>query len=289
MRSHDRDAGPSPDGSTPPESQALGSVELERLPQGRRGPAAFALVVVSIIVVLVWAPWREDPRSRSAASAQTDRQSPEATFAKTAPTPSPAPNSSAPAASSTAPVIAGRARYESITDNEWTVVALLTPFDGGSSTEEPANQHENWPATTSDGPFVVLQQGVLAARQPVERPDRPATACATSGSRDQAAVHLPQARVVYLGVTFPGMDPQAKVAVSALTSSAQRLTKPRSVAVELAGMRAGWQYTVPTTGPGGTILFTTSPAGPLASGPYRFEIRTPASDSARFVYACIGL
>jgi hypothetical protein len=282
MDSHGSDADRSRVGTNVSRSTPLGSVELERLPQRRRVPAALAIVLVSIVAVLMWAPWHGQPGGKPTPDSATDAQSATPALAMTTPTPS------AVADPSAAPVIAGRARYESITDNEWTVVALLTPFDGGS-TEEPANQHENWPPTTPDGPFVVLQQGVLAALRPVEQPNRPATACATSGARDQAAVHLPRARVVYLGVTFPGMDPRAEVAVSALTAPAPRLTKPGSLAVELAGMRTGWQYTVPTTGPGGTILFATSPAGPWAYGPYRFEIRTPGSDGTRFVYACIGL
>jgi hypothetical protein len=258
-------------------------VVLERLPHRRRPPAALAVVVVSIVAVLIWAPWRQDPANRPAQSAPDGGRASESGLAvpgRAQPTPSPG--------SDRALVVAGRARYESITDNEWTVVALLTPSEGGS-TEEPANQHENWPATSPDGPFVVLQQGVVAGPRPLERPDRPASACATSGSRDQTAVHLPRGRVVYLGVTFPGMDPQAEVVVSDLTQAATHLTKPGSVSVELAGMHAGWRYTVPTTGPGGTILFVTSPAGLWASGPYRFEIRTPASDGPRFVYACVGL
>jgi hypothetical protein len=283
MLSQDRDPEESPHESTRSSSQSGGVVVFERLPHRRRPPASLAVVIMSIVALLIWAPWRQDPANRTASAAPAGGRASGSALAIREPVrPTSSPDSSG------APIVAGRARYESITDNEWTVVALLTPSDGGS-TDEPANQHENWPATTANGPFVVLQQGVVAGGQPVERPARPATACATSGSRDQAAVHLPRARVVYLGVTFPGMDPRAEVAVSDLTGSATRFTKAGPVVAELAGMRVGWEYTVPTTGPGGTILFVTSPAGLWASGPYRFEVRTPASDSAKFVYACVGL
>ena len=279
MASHRRDSAGSSGGTTPSGSLPDGLVVLERLPQRRRRPATFAILAVSLVGLLMWAPWRGGGADVPASSAAIQPQPSEPALGQL--------SSSEPTAR-LGPSTPPEARYESITDNEWTVVALLTPSDGGS-TEEPANQHENWPGTSSDGPFVVLQQGVVAGLRPIDRPDRPASACATSGSRDQTAVHLPRGRVVYLGVTFPGMDPQADVAVSALTVSPTHLTRPASVAVELAGMRAGWRYTVPTTGPGGTILFVTSPAGLWASGPYRFEIRTPASDAPRFVYACVGL
>jgi hypothetical protein len=179
------------------------------------------------------------------------------------------------------------ARYESITDNEWTIVALLTP-GAGPSVEEPATPHVPVAAPTADGPFVVMQQGILPVAAPLEQAGDLAVTCSTTTTpRDRRFVHLPRGRVVYLGVTFPGMDRSARVDARAVGGPTVELRPAASVAVQLDGMQPGVRYTVPVSGPGGTLLFTAMPATRLPSGPYRFELRLPGIPGSRFLYACV--
>ena len=105
---------------------------------------------------------------------------------------------------------------------------------------------------------------------------------------DRIAVLLPAGRVAYLGITFPGMDPGATVSVAAIGRSAASLRRVKSPSLALVGLTVGSRYRIPSTGPGGTVLFRPTSATTLRSGAYRFEIRTPGIDGARFVYACIG-
>jgi len=164
--------------------------------------------------------------------------------------------------------------YTSITDNEWTVVALLR------TDAEPS---------TSDGPFLVLQQGVIPVPLPVEKPGHPESPCAdVVRPRDRTAVHLPAERVVYLGVTFPGMDPGTLVKPTMLGRPATVLVRAAPLTVRLTGMALDGRYTVPTTGPGAAILFALRPPDGVPSDTYRFEIDGPAIDGRRFVYACVG-
>jgi hypothetical protein len=93
--------------------------------------------------------------------------------------------------------------------------------------------------------------------------------------------------VVYLGVTFPGMDRSARVDARAVGGPTVELRPAASVAVQLDGMQPGVRYTVPVSGPGGTLLFTAMPATRLPSGPYRFELRLPGIPGSRFLYACV--
>ena len=158
---------PSPTQGREPASELV----LERLPARRERPIAIALAVGALLGLLIWAPWRPDPAplpQRSAIAAASAE---------------PTTSSSAEAVTASAPPLVapgtfGTRRYVSITDNEWTVVALLTTA-GGTSTEEPAIQHETSSAA-ADGPLAVLQQGVDVVAAPVERPDRPAAVCAVS-------------------------------------------------------------------------------------------------------------
>jgi hypothetical protein len=165
------------------------------------------------------------------------------------------------------------AAYTSITDNEWTVVALLSAAAG---------------PVTPDGPYFVLQQGVVPASIPVERPGHPESPCANGNfPRDRTAVHLPATRVVYLGVTFPGMDPATVVRPTMLGRPATVLVRATQLTVQLAGMPPGGRYTVPATGPGAAVLFAIRPPEAVPSDTYRFEIAGPASDGRRYVYACV--
>jgi hypothetical protein len=186
------------------------------------------------------------------------------------------------------PALAGVGRYASIVDNEWTVVALLTSSPA-ASTEEPSIQHVSAPAPSPDGPFQVLQQGTTELLAPAERPGHPEAPCAASAwSRDRIAVHLPAGRVVYLGVTFPGMDVRARVAAVVLDRPGITMRRASPLVVELTGMVTGRQYTVPATGPGGTLLFGLTPAGVLPSETYRFAIAAPGVRGERYLYACVG-
>jgi hypothetical protein len=197
------------------------------------------------------------------------------------------PSSPTPSTPRPIGVTARTARYQSITDNEWTIVALLTPGPG-PSVEEPATQHVQVAAPAADGPFVVMQQGVLPVAAPLEGAGRVVAACAaTSTPRDRRVVHLPPGRVVYLGVTFPGMDRSAGVDARALGGPTIALRSAGSVTVGLDGMQPGVRYTVPASGPGGTRLFTSTPATRMSSGAYRFELRIPGIAGSRFVYACV--
>jgi len=269
----------------PPRSERreVASVELHRLAPRREAPIAVAVTIVSVLGLLVWAPWGRDTESRGEASPTVSVLGGNA---------SATPSSGvavrgASAAPSLRAVVAGTLPYRSITDNEWTIVALLTP-DAAPSTEEPANPHAAVPAPSAAGPFVVLQQGASVARDPIERPGRVDAGCQAPGGTDGQAVRLPAGRVVYVGVTFPGMDPRARVDAVILGRPSVELTRARVVDVELSGMAPDWTYTVPSSGPGGTILFTMTPTTRLPSAPYRFDLSIPGTDGPRFLYACVG-
>ena len=254
-----------------------GPPPLERLPARHGVPVALAVALVSVLAVLVWAPWRESTRPRP---------TPETARSSASPTAGTSPRVTSSAAAPP-PVVAGVGQYTSITDNEWTVVGLLTA-DRGPSTEEPATQHVELPAPSPAGPFVVLQQGAIAFDRPLERAGHPDLPCDPNAiPRERRAVQLPGGRVVYLGVTYPGMDPAAGVAARVIGRSLIPLVRASSVEVELAGHQPGWRYTIPTTGPGGTILFTMDPTTRLPDEAYRFEVDAPGV-GVRYLYACIG-
>jgi hypothetical protein len=84
------------------------------------------------------------------------------------------------------------------------------------------------------------------------------------------------------------MDPRAKVDLAVLGPPTVPLHRADPVQVELAGMQPGWRYTVPDSGPGGTILFAADPVTRLPTAAYRFELRIPALAGPRYVYACVG-
>jgi hypothetical protein len=279
------DQGGTTDLERPPgtERRETASVELHRLAPRREAPIAVALTIASVLGLLVWAPWGREAPSTSEASPTAG-----VLRANASAMPSSVVAVRRASAAPTLPaVVAGTLPYRSITDNEWTIVALLTP-DAAPSTEEPANPHVAVPAPSAAGPFVVLQQGVSVARDPIESPDPADAACPAPGGARGQAVRLPAGRVVYVGVTFPGMDPRARVDAVILGRPSVELTEARVVDVELSGMSPDRTYTVPSSGPGGTILFTTTPTTRLPSAPYRFELSIPGNDGPRFVYACVG-
>src|SRR4029077_20869847 len=116
----------------------------------------------------------------------------------------------------------------------------------------------------------------------------PGAICRTRpGFRDYAAAHFPQDRVAYLGVTFPGMNPKARVSAVILDQRGLTLKRVSVVTVRLSGMTEGHRYTVPTTGSGGAALFALSPRAILPVAAYRFDIQTPGVTGHRYLYACI--
>jgi len=174
-------------------------------------------------------------------------------------------------------------------DNEWTVVALLTP-DSAPPDEEPATQHVAALAPSPDGPFLVLQQGLTAVASPVERVGHPDAPCvAPAAARDRIAVHLPAGRVVYLGITFPGMDPHVAITATVLGRPGITIVRVSPIVVALAGLPAERRYTVPSSGSGGTILFGLTPPNRMPSEAYRFTVTAPGIEGHRYLYACIGL
>jgi len=270
---------------------------LEHPPQRLRGadsrrPAAIVLAIAAVIGVLVWKPWGEDriavapPVSSSPAVARRTPPPASATPVSSSPivgrTPVPSPSSTA------SPAATGTGRYVSLTDNEWTVVALLAGA-APASTEEPATPHAPAATFSPGGPFLVLQQGLSYVTAPVERAGHPEDACRPPASpRDRTAVQLPAGRVAYLGITFPGMDPRAAVTVVRLGRGMGGLRTATGLTVRIAGQATNRRYRIPTSGPGGAILFATTPAGIIAPGAYRFEVSTPELDGPRYLYACVG-
>ncbi|HTS15153.1 MAG TPA: hypothetical protein VMH24_05775, partial [Candidatus Sulfotelmatobacter sp.] len=180
--------------------------------------------------------------------------------------------------------VADLGTYVSLTDNEWTVVALLSP-DAPASTEEPSLQHAPGPTWTPDGPYLVLQQGLIPTA--ASEAAAPEVVCAIPADpRDQPAVHLPAGRVAYLGITFPGMAPAARVTATLAGYGLPALRRAAPV-VRLGGTSAGL-YALPGTGPGGAVLYVSAPPGMLPSTAYRFEIVAPEPVGHRYLYACVG-
>ena len=240
---------------------------------GPRRPIAIALLLLAGLLLAVWQPWG------SGTSTATPRASTEA-IRRPAAAASVTPGDAAPGA-------ADQTRtdgYVSLTDNEWTVVALLAP-GGPASTEEPAMPHA--PAWSPDGPFAVLQQGASVATAPGSRSGVAAPSCTTTiPPRFRPAVLLPANRVAYLGVTFPGMDPATRVTASPV-GGGPSLLRMDPVVVRLAGGSADRRFAIPSSGPGGAILFGASPPLILPTGAYRFDITVPGLAADRSVFACI--
>lgn len=257
---------------------------LERLRAGGSGkPVGVALAIAAALAVLIWQPWgrvsslivpSKAPQTPAVAAAETT----------TSESPTPTPSPSRPSSLGTP----GSDAYVSLVDNEWTVVALLAS-DAVTSTEEPSIQHGSGATWPPSGPLLVLQQGLSYTVRPVEGPGEPDVAChAPDGSRYRTAVHLPAGRVAYLGVTFPGMNPGARVTAAILDLAGLALRRVPSLVVLLGGMTEGRLYTVPSSGSGGTVLFAMAQPRILPSATYRFDVETPGIIGHRYLYACIG-
>jgi len=252
-------------------------------PGGGRRPMLVAIAIVAVLVALVWQPWGRS--SAPTAPSPVPRTQPAIVAGSLA---SPVSSTSPASPSRPSTGLPGPAAYVSLVDNEWTVVALLAP-GVPASTEEPSIQHgtaTTWPPT---GPLTVLQQGSAASVTPISGPDAPSLACHGTGpTRDRIAVHLPADRVAYLGVTFPGMDPQADVTATILEGAGAGLRRVPPPVVLLDGMTQGRPYTVPSTGRGGTVLFAMVTPGDLPSATYQFAVATPGVVGRHYLYACVG-
>ena len=264
----------------PRDADGAPSPPLQRLPSRHGVPLAVGIGIAGFLGLALWAPWGHVPGRSGTTDVSTAPVSSAALPSDAGRLPSAPPSAPRPS-------VVRTARYQSIIDNEWTIVALLTP-ESGPSVEEPATPHVAVAAPTAEGPFVVMQQGLLPVAVPLEQPGHPVALCAVGSTpRDRRFVHLPGGRVVFLGVTFPGMDRSAIVDVRALGGPTVELHRATSVAVQLDGMQAGVRYIVPASGPGGTVLFTATPETRLPAGPYRFDLRIPGVDGSRSLYACV--
>jgi hypothetical protein len=261
--------------------------QLERLRTGGASRATAVLVLIATTIgILVWRPWTTAPAAPipEASTRGAVAQAPNSTEA--APTASPPPLT-VPSDLLVVPGVDISTSYISLVDNEWTVVALLSP--GTTATDEPATPHAPLTPWSADGPFLVLQQGAAASAKPLERLDGPAGTCSTElPPRFRPAVHVPAGRVAYLGVTYPGMDPRARVTATVLGSSGVSLRRASQVVVRLVGLPTGDVFTIPTSGLGGTMLFATSQPGFLPTDTYRFDVALPGAAGHRYLYACVG-
>lgn len=273
--------------SDPPAGEAPGLEEpLQPVRAGGPGrPIALILVTAAIFATLVWQPWG-GARPRVAESAP-----PAVVLHSDAPVDSPAPPSPTPTLRGPRPSFAGggltSGTYVSLGDNTWSIVALLAP-------ERLAEADQRWrPDATGvlrapGGSLLVLQLGPTYSERPIDRPGDPGAVCRTKDTfRDFTTAHLPADRVAYLGVTFPGMDPRAKVTGVVLDRRGLALKLVPVVTVPLSGMTEGRLYTVPTTGLGGATLFALAPRAIMPVAAYRFDIQMPGVTGHRYLYACI--
>jgi hypothetical protein len=258
-------------GGTPePAGQALVRIGAG----GSRRPLGAVAATLVLLAALVWQPW-----SGAAPPPASTHQPAPSSVADT--------RTAAPSASpATISVNAEPAAYLSLIDNEWTVVALLSPTAAGPA-EEPALPHPT-DVAGSGAPLLVLQQGVLESAKPIERAGKPNLACTVKTiPRDQRAVPLPADRVLYLGVTFPGINQSAKVTVADLDGASQVLTRVPSLVASLSGGPAEASYRLPSSGPGAVVLFALPRGTALPNGSYRFKVDAPGA-GIRYVYACVG-
>ena len=258
-----------------------GEPPLQRLRAGGTGRILSAVVVASMTLgILVWHPWgatgpAEPVPLPTPAAAVAPASGPSAPARQPAPSPTATPPSVGSA--SVGP-------YRSLVDNEWTVVALLMPT--AVSADEPALPHATAAPWSADGPFLVVQQGLGEASG--QRRSQAGVCSLAAPPLDRPAVHLPAGRVAYLGITYPGMDPRAGVRATVLGASGTTLRRVSPVVVQLDGLSPAGRYTLPSSGPGGTILFATSRPGIMPIDTYRFEIDLPGTAGPRYLYACIG-
>jgi hypothetical protein len=243
-------------------------------------------LTVATLAILTWQPWSRAPSTTQSSSAS---QAAAIGVEQSHSSPSQPPPAGSLSPVSTPPGTGGAAPqpYVSLIDNEWTVVALLSA-DGPVSTEEPSIQHGRGAWSPGD-PLLVLQQGLDYATRPIASGNgQPAVCLAPAGPRARLAVHLPTGRVAYLGVTFPGMDPVARVTISVLDRPGLELPRVTSPVVQIRGLTDGGRYRVPSSGSGAAVLFTLSPPSILPPAAFQFDIVSPGISGHRYLYACVG-
>jgi hypothetical protein len=262
-----------------PDDRRTRNAPLERLPaRSSRAPISGVLAVAAALILVTWEPWAGAPGPRSASPVPSSIARAVATATPgTAALTGRAPEAPARLARRTPARSPGAATYVSLIDNAWTIVAMLGAGPVPTRAEADA------------GPFLVLQQGAHPTTRRLDGGNARRDVCSNAGTAlDPPAPVLPARHVAYLGITFPGMDPRAIVSATGVGGSAAGLRRVQSPALALVGLTAGTRYRIPSTGPGGTVLFASTRPGRLAPGPYRFEVRSPGIDGTEYVYACIG-
>lgn len=289
VRSGATDAGPARVDPVARAAQAaLGQPVQPVLAGGRGRPIGVAVAIAAVLAALVWQPW-----GRGGPPILPASPSPVAAVATSTPPPSPSPSppesrGPRPSFGPSASGKAGSATYVSLVDNEWTVVAFLAP-DATLAADVPWVPGETGAPQAPGGSLLVLQQGLDYSVAPIERRGEPDAACqAPDVPRLRVSVHLPAGRVAYLGVTFPGMDPRARVTAAALGRSGVALERLPSLVVPLSGRTDARRYRVPSSGPGGAVVFAMVPPRFLPFATYRFDIVRPGISGHRYLYACIG-
>ena len=275
----------------PPTDPVALSQALQPVGAGGRGrPIGVAVAIAAMLAALVWQPWGRGgpPVVPATPGPVAVAASPSAPAPSVGASASPADSGPGPVLRPSASGQLGSATYVSLVDNEWTVVAFLAP-DATRAADEPWVPDETGAPQAPGGSLLVLQQGLDYSTAPIERAGEPDAACqGTEVPRLRTAVHLPAGRVAYLGVTFPGMDPRAKVTAVAVGRAGIVLKRLRSLVVPLSGRTEARRYRVPSSGPGGAVLFAMSPPRFLPFATYRFDVVTPGISGHRYLYACTG-
>ena len=279
----------------PPERGGLDQPVQRVRAAGAGRPIGVATAIVALLAIVVWQPWGRG------APAAADHGSPAiaaATGVSALPSPSAGP-SAGPGASPGGPGRPGEAvAARSLLDDDWTIVAVLAP-DALASADEPWEADRLGVVRAPAVPLLVQQNQLGYTEAPLERPGRPDVACTTpSLFREASAAHLPVGQVKYLGVTFPGMSPKARVTAAVLGVTGIRIQRLPLLVVPPAGGPGDPSYVVPDSGVGAAVFFGRvlsgigtggiGSAGTWPSGTYRFEVRSPDFADARFMYACIG-
>lgn len=257
---------------------------------------AVGVAIVAFLGALVWQPWGSVASPTASATppgfvavAPTAWPAADQATTASAPPTEPTPTMRGPRPSF-APIPTPEpapATYLSLGDNDWSVVALLAPVKLAAA-EQPWMPDATGALEAPGGSLLVLQLGPAYAVRPIDDRSDPGAICRVKpGFRDDAAAHFPADRVAYLGVTFPGMSPQARVTGVSLDRRGLVLKRLSAVTVRLSGMTEGRRYTVPTSGTGGAALFALSPRAILPVAAYRFDIVTPGVAGHRYLYACV--
>ena len=270
-----------------------GRLGLEQPPErlgggGRRSPAVVGIVMALVVAIAIWQPWAPSAPPEASPSPQPVAVATARASGEPVPSPS-APRGGNQRATPTPGIpggSAGTAVYTTVTDNEWTVVALLAPASP-VSTEEPAVQHPtlSWSA---DGPFLVLQQGLNPVVSPISGGTASSPCPPVGLPRDRVAVPLPGGRVAYLGITVPSGVARPAVTAVRLGAGQGSVTRAPAPTVRLAGMDASTRYVIPTAGPGAAVLFSAASGTALSPGAYQFTVASTGASGDRYLYACIG-